>query len=366
MEEEAVKSPPVISVIVPVRNDPLRLGRCLCALRQSTYAAMEVLVMDDASTDDTPAIAQQLGARVIRMEKCGGPGRARNRGAELAAGRYIMFVDADVCVHPQTIERVMHHFEQEPTLDALFGSYDDKPDDRHFVSQYKNLQHHYVHQRASERATTFWSGCGAIRREVFMRFGGFNVDYGRPSIEDIELGVRLHQAGLKIAVKKDVHATHLKRWTLWGLIKTDVRDRGIPWTRLILERDHLPNDLNLGFSQRLSALMAYGLIGVLVVALASLAGWVPFLAAWIGLALALLIGIVCINHDFYTFLVRVRGLLFAAGAVPLHVLYYLYSGVALMIGTAQHYWSKSSGVSSGQGRPDDAGAEEEHPDTVIP
>ncbi len=339
---EETSTSPLISVIVPVRNDPWRLSRCLEALRQSTFKAMEVLVMDDASTDRTPQVAEQLGARVVRLETCRGPGRARNQGATLARGQYLLFVDADVCVHPQTVERVVGHFQQEPQLDALFGSYDDRPDDRHFISQYKNLFHHYVHQRANERATTFWSGCGAVRREVFLRFGGFDVDYGRPSIEDIELGARMHQAGMRIAVKKDVQATHLKRWTLWGLIKTDVCDRGIPWTRLILERNHIPDDLNLRLSQRLSAVMAYLLAGALLLGAAAICGWIPFKWLWGPLALALLAGILIANHDFYAFLRRVRGVGFAAAAVPLHVLYYLYSGAALGIGSLMHLFSKST------------------------
>jgi glycosyltransferase involved in cell wall biosynthesis len=363
--EEAPTSP-VISVIVPVRNDPGRLGRCLSALRQSTYPAMEVLVMDDASTDQTPRIAEEMGARVIRLQQCRGPGRARNQGADLARGQYLMFVDADVCVHPQTVERVVHYFERDPALDALFGSYDDKPDDRHFISQYKNLLHHYVHQRANVRATTFWSGCGAVRRQVFLRFGGFDVEYGRPSIEDIELGTRLHKAGLKIEVKKDVQATHLKRWTLWGLVKTDVCDRGIPWTRLILERNHLPDDLNLRLSQRLSALLAYLLAAVIVIGAASLAGWVPWPLLWGPLALVLLAGIICANHDFYAFLMRLRGPLFALASIPLHVLYYLYSGAALGIGSLMHFFSRSSRTPAGLARPPTPPLEEEHPDAVIP
>lgn len=339
---------PIITVIVPVRNDPQRLSRCLAALSQSTCRSMEVLVMDDASTDDTPKVAGELGANVVRMERRGGPGVARNKGAELAKGQYVMFVDADVCVHPQTVERVVAHFEGDRELDALFGSYDTNPADGHFVSQYKNLFHHYVHQRANEQASTFWAGCGAMRRDVFRQFGGFDVNYGRPSIEDIELGVRLHHAGRKIAIKKDVQATHLKRWTLWGLIKTDVFDRGVPWTRLILERGGLPNDLNLRTSQRISAMLACLLLATAAAGIVAITGWLPWVWLWWVLAAGSLAGIVAINHDFYRFLFDVRGLLFAMAAAPMHVLYYLYSGAAMVLGSILHFTDKS-GSKAGRG-----------------
>ncbi len=112
-----------------------------------------------------------------------------------------------------------------------------------------------------EEAATFWSGCGAIRRTVFQAAGGFDaVRYPRPCIEDIELGYRLRAAGHRILLNKHIQVKHLKRWTLRGMVKTDVFDRGVPWTQLILERRRLPNDLNLQFTQRLSAMLAYSML----------------------------------------------------------------------------------------------------------
>ena len=75
-----------------------------------------------------------------------------------------------------------------------------------FVSQYKNLFHHFVHQDASGTATSFWAGCGAIRRDIFLRLGGFNTAYKRPSIEDIELGYRLTRAGHRIVAQCEADA----------------------------------------------------------------------------------------------------------------------------------------------------------------
>ena len=127
-----------------------------------------------------------------------------------------------------------------------------------FLSQYKNLMHCFVHQNAESEASTFWSGCGAIRREVFLAMSGFDASsYTRPAIEDIELGYRMRRAGRRILLDRDLRVKHLKKWTFWGLLKTDVLDRGIPWTELILRDHKMPNDLNLQISQRVSIGLVY-------------------------------------------------------------------------------------------------------------
>jgi glycosyltransferase involved in cell wall biosynthesis len=328
----------VISVVVPVRNDPGHLRSCLEGLRASRGADDETIVVDDASTDDSPAVAASLGARVLRLPRRSGPAAARNRGAEAARGEHLLFVDADVVVHPETVGQVAAAFAADPTLDALFGSYDRRPGESNFLSQYKNLFHHFVHQQGSAEASTFWSGCGAIKRSVFLEMGGFDTRYGRPCIEDIELGVRLRRAGRRIALRKEIQAQHLKRWTLPGIVRSDVWDRGVPWTELILREGRLPDDLNLKLSQRLATVFAYALVAALVAAPWRVACLGP--GAWLAMASAALLAIVVINRGFYAFFARERGVLFALRVVPLHVLYYVYSGVALAIGIVLHLWKR--------------------------
>jgi glycosyltransferase involved in cell wall biosynthesis len=232
------------------------------ALATSTVRPMEVIVADDCSTDHTGEVARKYGARVVRTQVRSGPARARNKAAKEATGEILFFLDSDVCVHPHTVERVLEAFARDPELDALIGSYDDSPSCQDFLSQYKNLMHSFVHQHASQQACTFWSGCGAIRKEVFDKSNGFDESYGRPAIEDIELGYRMHAAGHKMVLDRDVQVKHLKRWSFWGLVKTDILDRGIPWTELILRDRHMPNDLNLQLSQRVSVALVFLLSGM--------------------------------------------------------------------------------------------------------
>jgi glycosyltransferase involved in cell wall biosynthesis len=240
-----------ISVVIPSCNGGHNLDECLDAVERLVVSPSEVIVVDDGSNDGSIERAGARGVRILHTAGRRGPAEARNIGARASKGEILFFLDADVCVHGDAVERVAAALA-DPNVDAVIGSYDDDPSSPDFLSQYKNLMHCFVHQTASSEASTFWSGCGAIRRKVFLEMSGFDANYARPAIEDIELGYRMRQAGRRIVLDRDLHARHLKKWTFWGLVKTDVVDRGIPWTELILRDQRMPNDLNLQISQRVS------------------------------------------------------------------------------------------------------------------
>lgn len=240
-----------VSVVIPAFNASAELRICLNALRAGTTQPDECFVVDDGSTDNTADVAREAGCTLISTGGRMGPSFARNLGAEQATGDIVFFIDADCCPHEDTVARVAIAF-LDTSVDALIGSYDADPHCPQMVSRYRNLVHHYTHQHSERHATTFWSGCGAIRRTVFLDLKGFDSSYKRPAIEDIELGYRLHAAGHSIILDREVQVKHLKRWTLHGMVKTDVMDRGIPWTLLILRAGRMPNDLNLRWHQRLS------------------------------------------------------------------------------------------------------------------
>lgn len=319
--------------MIPVFDGAAFLSRCLNAIKlsqeESGEDALEVIVVDDFSSDGSAAVAEAAGAVVLRTPGTMGPAAARNLGAVFASGDLLLFVDSDVCIHPGALTRIRERFESEPDLDALIGSYDDEPAAPGFVSQYKNLMQHYVHQNGRRDATTFWSGCGVIRRDVFLAAGGFDETYKRPSIEDIDLGYRLLGNGRRIVLDPTLLAKHLKRWRLASLVRSDIFDRALPWTRLILRSARLPNDLNLSVTQRLSAALVMGAVGLAGTGAAVDAIPVPLAALPLTVAIAL-------NRRFYFFLASRRGWIFAAGAILLHFAYYFYSTLAFAAATAAH------------------------------
>ena len=377
-----------ISIVVPVRNGAEMLRRCLGALRQHAPENSEIIVVDDCSNDSSVNVVLQSGFRLVRAEKQGGPAAARNLGAQVAEGDILIFVDADVCVHDDTLDLLVAPFADE-TVGAVFGSYDAKPDSPYLVSRFRNLLHHYVHQTASTDGKTFWTGCGAVRRDLFLDIGGFDSGFTSPAIEDIEFGMRLSSAGHRIVLNKQAQAMHLKRWTLGTMCTTDFWRRGVPWSRLILRERRMPNDLNLKRSQRLSVILTFLMLmlfaigawtepRVMVVPLLTVAAiqvldtikpgrwqilariasgllvggsclWAALqLPSAFALGFAGVLGIWLANAGFYRFLSRSEGRSFALAVFPVHVLFFVTCGLAFCIAAAGHL---SNAVWSFRSRP---------------
>jgi glycosyltransferase involved in cell wall biosynthesis len=293
-----------LSVVIPATDRPVTLGTVVAAAERATGVPEELIVVDSP---------RDLG-----------PAAARNRGARQASGNVIVFVDADVEVHEDAFQRIRSAFDGDPGLAAIFGSYDDAPGADGIVSDFRNLLHHHVHHQGAGVATTFWAGLGAIRREVFLDLGGFDEErFPRPSVEDIELGMRLHERGHRALLDPAIQGKHLKTWTLLNMTKTDLLQRGVPWLRLILERRSQSTALNLGWRNRVGTAASL----LLVVGLVRRRFWVS------GGALALL---VALEGRFYVLLLRRRGPLLVAAGLPLHVVHRLTSAAAVPIALAAH------------------------------
>jgi glycosyltransferase involved in cell wall biosynthesis len=323
-----------ISVVIPVFNGAETLPVCLEAVANSRYPAAECWVIDDGSTDGSASLAERMGAQVLSTNGRYGPAIARNLGARRASGDLLLFLDADVAVHPDAIGRIAERFESEPGLDALIGAYDDAPGDAGLVSQFKNLMHAFVHRNGNRRAFSFWCGCGAVKRAVFLEQGGLDESYRRASIEDIEFGFRMLQSGRNLALDPAIQCKHLKVWTLAKLVRTDVLERGIPWTELILRTRFLPDDLNLRWSQRVSVILSALIVLGAGLEVVELVNGGNLFAASVGAAGILLsLGAICfLNRAFYRFLASRKGWLFALSASWLHILYFVYSGAAFAAG----------------------------------
>ena len=320
-----------LSVIVPAYQGERLLPVTLGALAASDLPRdqWQLIVVDDSSTDDTAVVAGRWADTVVRLAGTPrGPGYARNRGVEASQSDWVVFVDADVRVHPDTLRRIVEAVDSDPGLDALFGAYDDAPPAPNFLSQYRNLLHRYTHLEGAGEAETFWAGCGAVRRSMFVAVGGFDeVRYPRPQIEDIELGYRIREQSGRIAIRPEVQAAHLKEWRLVAALRTDLFDRGVPWARLLLERRRLVDaaHLNLKRGEQLKVVVVVGALLSVLGGIVIGSAW-PVLGGILGLA-----GVVVSNHALFRWFARLRGPWFALGVIPWNLLYYLLGGVAVAI-----------------------------------
>ena len=332
-------TPPAFTVIVPAHQAELLLPDTLGALRASTLprGRWELLVVDDASRDATSAVAARWADRVITLKgKPLGPGGARNAAASVARGAWLIFIDADVRVHADTLELIAAAVARDPDLAALFGSYDARPEARGVLSEYRNLLHRYVHLRGAGETETFWAGCGAVRRDAYEAVGGFDTQrFPRPQIEDIELGYRLRDHGGRILLYPAIQGTHLKRWRLGPMLRTDFRDRGVPWMRLLLERrGRTAPSLNTGRGEQVRVAFAGVAAGLFVTSIAVRSGTLALGALLLFLTLAIA------NLDIYRWFASERGWLFAVSVVPLHLAYYVSNALAAAVGIVLHLGSR--------------------------
>jgi lipopolysaccharide/colanic/teichoic acid biosynthesis glycosyltransferase len=303
--------PPTLSAVVPATNQPATLDACLAAIQRSTDPPEEIIVVND------PAI--------------GGPAAARNAGAARARGDVLVFVDADVVVHRDAFATIRKTFREEQSLGAVFGAYDDGAGELGRVGAFRNLLHHYVHHRCAGPVTTFWSGLGAVRREAFSDSGGFDSrQFDVPSVEDIDLGMRLSERGADIVLDPTIQGTHLKDWSLWDMVRTDFLRRGVPWTVLLLRSQATPRTtLNLSWRHRLSA-------GATLAVLVGLLARRPALTA--GSAMSMFV----LNGRFYLLLARRHGVATSVAGVGLHMVHHVVSAAAVPTGVAVHLLDRRS------------------------
>ncbi|MEV6521274.1 glycosyltransferase family A protein [Longispora sp. NPDC051575] len=216
---------PLVSVVVPNHNYGRALHLCLGGLLAQTYPALEILLVDDCSTDDSVAVAEALGVPVVRTPANGGVAGARNLGASLARGEILCFVDSDVRLRPDAVANAVALLTGDPTLGAVCGNYDPEPlvaDSR--VEEYRALQQYHWLAGDEGRITTLYTAIMAIRADVFAEVGPFNprlrhtedADYGRrlsgrygilldPSVR----GRHDHDDTLRVIARKVFHRSRL-------------------------------------------------------------------------------------------------------------------------------------------------------------
>ena len=323
-----------LSVIMPTVSWTGCFEPCVRAVIEHSAARggedAEIVVVFDGAGGPPPWWLTDAGVKVFSTGTRCGPAHARNLGAAEATGNVLLFLDADVELAPDALERIRAAFATSPDLVALFGSYDDAPACSGVVSQFRNLLHHHTHTSHPGRAASFWSGCGAIRSAAFFDVGGFDDDFRHPSVEDIELGLRVQAAGGRIVLDPTVQCKHHKSWSLRSMVMTDIFRRAVPWTQLILESHDLPVTLNLDWGNRLCGAAALFSAGLLPLSIA-IGSWWPLLAVPV-----VLLAMAWMHLDFYQLCLRRGGVAFAFAAFALHWLFYLYSTLtfaAVVIGT---------------------------------
>ncbi len=220
------------SIIIPVYNNEEVLEATLTGIFNSDYKIFELILIDDGSSDNSLSIAGNFPCRIMSNEKNVGAATARNRGAEVAKGDILLFIDADVIVAADTLTRFCAALKDD-AADAVVGVYGKGKSFSNPSSAYKNLFLHFSQDNDNAR---FWSGCAAIKKEEFCRCGGFDENIKGALVEDTAFGYALLNAGCKIQIRRDIHVLHNHRYTLAGLYKNEF-SKTVEWVKLLMRHD---------------------------------------------------------------------------------------------------------------------------------
>ncbi|HYN97260.1 MAG TPA: glycosyltransferase [Pilimelia sp.] len=182
----------LVSVIVPCHNSAKTIALCVESVLAQDHPHVELVVVDDASTDDTAAIAAAYRCQVVSLPRNRGAGIARNRGIAASRGDILFFLDSDVALAPDAVANAVRLLAERPECGAAWGVYGDRPlVDDGLVERVQVLFGHYRQTRPSPVFTGHFA-VGAVRRSVVDRIGGFDERlFGQWTNEDHEFGLRI-------------------------------------------------------------------------------------------------------------------------------------------------------------------------------
>lgn len=301
---------PTLSVIVPCYNAAWSLDRCLGALIRSTRPPLEILVVDDGSTDASPLIARQYPVTLIHNDVNRGAAFARNEGARRARGEVLVFLDADVVVRPDTLDRMASALERDgaDTACAIFAKDTPLPG---IGPRLGTLFDHYYYSAWPEaeprrRISCFLAYCGAVRRDVFVTAGGFDERIAGAGVEDYAFGQALRRVAV-LWQYRDIDVVHLRR----GILRRghELFGRAHPFLKYFLATRQLEqNDSSVNGREIGSTLAMLGVSAGLVAA--------PILPAGLVLSAASYGAFLVLNARFFRFVHTEGGPALAAAAVP--------------------------------------------------
>ncbi|QSB12903.1 glycosyltransferase [Natronosporangium hydrolyticum] len=322
---------PLVSVVVPNYNGEKTLAACLAAVAAQTYPALEVIVIDDASTDRSREIAAGFDCTLVNLPENSGPAVARNRGIAASRGEILFFLDADVALAPDAVATAVRILQDRPELAGASGVYSTTPlfDDGP-VERYQVLHAHYWRARNAGLVKAGYFSLGAFRREVIAEVGGFDDHLPANFNEDTEYGYRIAQRH-PMLLTTGIRGHH------------DDDDRLLPIMRKFYRRVSSVVPLVLAergrgttgeMAHRPREVVTAGLtLGLLVLA--------P-LSTWLLLgALASLVAFACAEPRMVRFVRREAGLRFIPFFLTVHFVLNVTVGVAAAVGLLRYAASPS-------------------------
>jgi len=316
-----------ISVIIPIRDGKHTLRFCLDSLKKSELPPSEVIVVDDCSREDCSDLVRSYGFKFLRVDRPQEAENARNMGAEMAKGDILVFTDCDMVIQPDALGRIRKSLSNLHYA-AISGVCTPENDQRNLAARYKNLWLYYSYA-SSPKDFDYWiSSIGAVRKDAFFSVKGFCTSFqNKYGGGDLEFGRRLKKAGWRIRLDTKIQGKHLKRYSLWSLLKNDY-SRGKGWFKFafreriltyVVKKLRIAN-IHPGFL--LSVVISLALILSLLL--------IPFHKIFVVCAAFLALAYLLVNYPLLRFFRRRAGTYFALKVLPLILADHLAAGLGVI------------------------------------
>jgi glycosyltransferase involved in cell wall biosynthesis len=298
------------SIVIPCHNAARFIGECLNCIFSSTFKQLEVICIDDGSTDKTSEIVSQYdNVQLINNKVNIGAAATRNIGIDRARGNIVLLIDSDVLVYKDTIEKINNRF-LEGMCDAVVGVFSDNHPNSSIASNYKNLHLRYTYLLMPDTIAITNTSCVAIKKNVLIEVSGFDEDMIF-SAEDWDLGHRIAEKGHKIFLDKSVEVIHMKKFTLGGILKTDAY-RAVSNLKMVIRSRK--RNISIIDSNRIGSIPSYIILSAPIVFSLTILTIMLFVTKYVYLiyaVIALLALYTYVNRKFFIYLSNVKGFRFA-------------------------------------------------------
>lgn len=325
----------LVSVVIPNRNGAATIGLCLQSALACRHPNFEVIVVDDASTDDSVAQIERFACRLVllvRLHRHTGAAGARNAGAQHARGELLFFTDADCLLGRDTLNIAVQALAQAGPDAIVGGSYTAQPYDSAFCSRFQSAFIRHSETRRPHAPDYLATHALAIARATFWRHHGFD-EAVRPILEDVEFSHRARRAGSPLVMNAEIAVQHIFNFTPWRSLR-NAFVKSLHWTRYGLRHGDLLADSGTA-SHELKINVAAGCFSALAGS-AFLAGGAP---AWLVAALLVQAGNALAQRRLLAAFYCAGGMAFAGASALYYFLVYPWAvGAGAMAGLLRHGW----------------------------
>ncbi len=209
----------LVSIIIPTYNGAKRIRKCLDAVTQQDYKnEYEIVVVDDGSKDNTAAVVEKYQAVRLVRQKNAGPAAARNKGAQHANGEIILFTDDDCVPKKDWLQQMLKPFADTKIV-AAKGGYLTKQSQ--LIARFVQLEYEDKYRLLEKESYIDFidTYSAAFRREVFIKYGGYDHSFPVACAEDIELSYRMSSEGEKMVFQAKAQVYHTHPETLINYLK---------------------------------------------------------------------------------------------------------------------------------------------------